>query len=677
MTNLSNKPVFNESRHFETPTGAGTIGGRSRKYLAPTSLTEFWDFRKAKKKAYKENPKKNRVQSVYPGLLTYLKTFMDSREIGIKLSSWGPEAKPKHLLSTEILQDRIDENSRDNLLDNWLLDHYYNKELTLYYCNRIGSDYIYPYLDFDSKGHDGRGDTLEAIEYVKRTLKIQGHHQATTNGAGFYPKIKISLFETDIRGTLIQFASELTKYIQTAGFEGIVEAKALPAETDLRGFNILSRGVLGRIPIFESLECYESFKSQRAYSLSAFRSFRANKETSEEPSLNSELLESPSIPRKPKKTRKNKQTMVLERPTPEEEPCAFKRMIRNCYAYSFQYGCQPDIESLLKFYEEGPSARGDEDKSRTDLASRVIEFCTSKWTDKNVTPPSDPTTPDYFRIHKPIITLNEVAKELEEIQEDDRSIYNSGQSRWIHLSLLELNLVYSTIIHNFFHNDNHRCPVTAIQALWEIAYDKGILNRGWRPEFYSIAKKILMKADLIVLTKKHEWKGGRTTGKAAIISPGKNSSRYDEGLEILESLKENITPPSDPTTPDYFRIHKPIITLNEPLELRIPIIEPEISPMELEEMIQSQPKSQVEDRSAFESKLTSLMEHMEVANKKFHVKDDTSDDQEEVSADLLIAEDYVDRRDLPSVSRVEAPKPKKKFTSDYLETLKAQLRNSK
>jgi hypothetical protein len=169
---------------LSTPCDRRTANPAVNFYLDPTTLIpprhlgEFFE-QATGLRIRRLNKQPHKLRPIWKGLQSFLCTFADPREIGIKFPD---DDKPRHILTTEKLNQRIADNNRGGFLSNLELHHHYARHYRLYYCCRHDSPYIYPYLDFDSKGHQGYGDTQEAVEFVKTKLGITGFDQPSTNG---------------------------------------------------------------------------------------------------------------------------------------------------------------------------------------------------------------------------------------------------------------------------------------------------------------------------------------------------------------------------------------------------------------------------------------------------------------------------------------------------------------
>lgn len=496
----------------------------------------------------------------YKGLATYLTTFIDPREIGLKLPS---EDKPSHILTTATLNERISTKNRSGYLTQLDLWHHYRRYLRLYYVNRHDCPYIYPYLDFDSKDHQGAGDTEKAVAFIQTEIDIDGYSQPSSNGWGLYPKIEVSQTQPEeIRRILLAVADKLTEILHDHGFECRVEAKALPSIREFPSGEIKDggRGVLGRLPLFECEEDYRAFRKQEAIPI---ENLRAAFDVQDAPTRETRKARGLSKPFSENKTpRKYQRKPRRPLPTPGDEPNARTRMLTNGYVFCQQQHRPPTPDELLNFYEAGPSARSEErTEAREQRAASISVFLSTTWItssrhQNNITTPLDlPSSfPDIHACHPELLAIPEVDLVVDVGKAAVRH-------RRVTMDRSELNLIYSVVVHNFFNNPTHECPRNAIQSVWEIARREGIISRIWRNQYYQAGLKILTESQyleiMIEYTKPRERPdGSKIPGKARLISPGPNSQRWEEASAVLSSL------PNEPT---------PLTFLGAPYELPFPL----------------------------------------------------------------------------------------------------------
>ena len=498
-------------------------------FLPPINRQQFFDQKSEK------SLRRAKLTSPLPDLQQNLRYFVSDNEMGVKFTSHPNPGKPEPFLTTKTLNERIASKSRASFLTNLELHHHYQGNIRLYYVNRGDSKYIYPYMDCDNQPHTAEGDSGQAVRRLIQHYNLDAYTSPTDRGHGFYFCIDVSRsYPEEINTTLHAFADACNHLIITWGLKAKVEAKALPSIRHPINNSIIKRGLLGRLPVFECLEDYESFLTQRMIPLADVARLAGLGATgnTEGPS---QAVPDTRTRGKPKKTPRRaggKATRKTSQPTPAEQPDSWLRMVSNAYHFGETHGRPPTSDELLDYYNSGPSADGDEIGDRESRAARVVSFLTSRWINRTQCGPEKWTGGDEAH-NKSDLAL--YADQLSQIPVKDRKIQigkKCKKRRYNTLDQYELSLIVAVATHNFFNNENHRTPRSAIEQMWIIAHSKGLVSRSWKNEHYTAGIEVLVNAGWLEIA----VPDNNGNGRARCLCPGVAHPDQRKALPIRERV---------------------------------------------------------------------------------------------------------------------------------------------
>jgi hypothetical protein len=522
-----------------------------------------------------------RFPSPLPSLQTFLRTFVSPQEMGYRFLH--TKDKPRWFLKTETLNERVAAKNRADFLTGFELNLHYrhHDRFRLYYVNRGDSHHIYPYVDVDNQPHRPGGDSQQAVGRLLAHFGINAHHSPTTNGWCFYPCVDVRLLQPgEINAALNRFADRCNQLTASWGLRVKVEAKALPSITSPITGQVTKRGVLGRLPRFESEEEYSEFIGQQAIPL-ALLAGRASGPgeghgSHESSAATSAPVPAPGVQRKPRETPRRagfganrgpgngKGWAKTTQPTPAEQPDAFQRMLGNGYHYGEIHRSCPNPQQLLEHYNAGPSASDDDSNDdRAGRASRVSAFLATRWKQQAgppsqqagaSSPPSLSPPPVHFSGPPGLgaagekaggasgwIDIERYVDQLSQIPMNSRNVKISRSAkrvRYCKMDPYELGLVVAVVTHNFGRG-NHRTPRMAVENLWRACHTQGLVGRSWKNEYYTAAMEVLTATGWLEII----VPDNRGHGRARTLCPGPCHPEASRAQALRSELLSLSPPP--------------------------------------------------------------------------------------------------------------------------------------